>query len=183
MEKGIMPTKYIICQNHTTLFWEDGTETKVIRNNEDEFNRELAFLIAYFQKNSGLSKTQANKFLKNLMTEEEQLYKALFDTCNGIGTTISNIFEGISEACKRLAKSFKDIQDNTININDIKIPQYFKKPNKIKMQKKLEYFSKNHCLQNPIVVDKNNVLRDGYISYLIIKNYTIMDKVIVKRKE
>ena len=36
----------------------------------DKYNREYGFLMAYFQMYSGLSKTQANKYLKNLVKEK-----------------------------------------------------------------------------------------------------------------
>lgn len=50
------------------------------------------------------------------------------------------------------------------------------------MKRKIEYFRKNNRVESPIVLDENNVLKDGYTSYLIFKNYTIMDKVIVVRE-
>lgn len=178
-KNNIMPIKYIINQTHTTLFWKDGTKTIVKKKDEDEFDRKLGFLIAYFQKNSGLSKTQANKYLENLMTEEEMNFKKVFDNLNDV---MGNICLGISNAFKDMANTLKNLQERTINIKDIKIPKYFKKPNEKKMKRKIEYFRRNNCVQSPIVLDENNVLKDGYTSYLIFKNYTIMDKVIVVRE-
>ena len=61
---------YIINDGATILFWIDGTKTIVKRTKEDKFDKRLAFLTAYFQKNSGLSRTKANKFLANLKVEE-----------------------------------------------------------------------------------------------------------------
>lgn len=61
---------YIINDGATILFWADGTKTIVKRTKEDEFNPRLAFLTAYFQKKSGLSKTKANKFLNELKIQE-----------------------------------------------------------------------------------------------------------------
>lgn len=61
---------YIINDGATILFWIDGTKTIVKRTQEDKFDKRLAFLTAYFQKNSGLSRTKANKFLANLKVEE-----------------------------------------------------------------------------------------------------------------
>ena len=60
-----------INRNATILFWKDGTKTIVKKSKEDEHNPRLAFLTAYFQKHSGLSKNKANKFLDGLATEEE----------------------------------------------------------------------------------------------------------------
>lgn len=61
---------YIINDGATILFWSDGTKTIVKRTQEDKFDKRVAFLTAYFQKNSGLSRTKANKFLANLKVEE-----------------------------------------------------------------------------------------------------------------
>lgn len=62
--------RYIINDGATILFWDDGTKTIVKRTKEDKFDKRVAFLTAYFQKNSGLSRTKANKFLANLKVEE-----------------------------------------------------------------------------------------------------------------
>ena len=61
---------YIINDGATILFWNDGTKTIVKRTKEDKFDKRVAFLTAYFQKTSGLSRTKANKFLANLKVEE-----------------------------------------------------------------------------------------------------------------
>lgn len=68
--KGKVPKKYIINKNATILIWKDGTKTVVKRRKEDNYNKKLGFLIAYFQKNSGLTKTQANRYLNNLVEME-----------------------------------------------------------------------------------------------------------------
>ena len=66
-----LPKKYIINNNATILLWKDGTKTIVKRTKEDEYNKTLSFLWAYFQKTSGLSKTKANKYIKGLLDENE----------------------------------------------------------------------------------------------------------------
>lgn len=66
-----LPKHYIINQGATILFWEDGTKTIVKRCADDTYDKRLGFLTAYFQKNCGLSKDKANKFLANL--EEEKV--------------------------------------------------------------------------------------------------------------
>lgn len=60
------PKKYIINKNATILFWEDGTKTVVKLSKDDTYDKEKGFLWAYFQKHSGLSRTQANKYLNSL---------------------------------------------------------------------------------------------------------------------
>ena len=65
------PKRYIINKGATILFWEDGTKTIVKRSKDDAYNKRFGFLTAYFQKHSGLTKNQANKYLANLQDEEE----------------------------------------------------------------------------------------------------------------
>ena len=73
-----LPEKYMITKPNkkgkcaTILFWDldnENNKTIVKLSKNDNYDKRLGFLIAYFQKHSGLSKTQANKYLDNL-TEE-----------------------------------------------------------------------------------------------------------------
>lgn len=64
-----LPRRYIINKDATILFWSDGTKTVVKRSKNDKYDKRLGFLTAYFQKNCGMSKNKANKYLDNL--EEE----------------------------------------------------------------------------------------------------------------
>lgn len=64
-----LPKRYIINKDATILFWNDGTKTVVKRSKNDTYDKRLGFLTAYFQKNCGMSKNKANKYLDNL--EEE----------------------------------------------------------------------------------------------------------------
>ena len=66
-----LPNRYIINKNATILFWEDGSKTVVKRCEDDKYDKRLGFLIGYFQKCSGLSKTKANKFLRDLVEERD----------------------------------------------------------------------------------------------------------------
>lgn len=70
--KKKMPKKYIINKGATILFWDDNENEKTIvkRCKDDKFNKRLGFLTAYFQYHSGLSKTQANKYLSELEVED-----------------------------------------------------------------------------------------------------------------
>lgn len=61
-----LPERYIINKDATILFWEDGTKTIVKKSEDDKEDIVKSFLWAYFQKQSGLSKTQANKYLKKI---------------------------------------------------------------------------------------------------------------------
>ena len=72
--KKKLPEKYIINKGATILFWDEDEEEKTIvkRSKDDKFNKRLGFLTAYFQYHSGLSKTQANKYLDSLEVEKEK---------------------------------------------------------------------------------------------------------------
>lgn len=67
-----MPKKYIINHGATVLMWDDGDKTVVKRCEDDEFNKRLGFLTAFFQHYSGMSKNKANKFLAELEVEDEE---------------------------------------------------------------------------------------------------------------
>lgn len=68
-----MPKRYIVNKDAAILFWDDDTKTVVKRAKDDELDVEKAFLWAYFQKCSGLSRTKANKYLKELKRDYEIL--------------------------------------------------------------------------------------------------------------
>lgn len=70
--KVSMPKKYIINHGATVLIWDNGEKTVVKRCADDEFNKRLGFLTAFFQHYSGMSKNKANKFLAELEVEDEE---------------------------------------------------------------------------------------------------------------
>lgn len=62
-------------------------------------------------------------------------------------------------------------------LSKIKVPEYWCRPNIYKMLERVEYYTRTHKYKVPIIVDKNNMLIDGYTSYLIAKG---LNKKIVK---
>jgi len=81
-----LPKRYIIKKDATVLIWENGEKTIVKRTNEDNFDKRLGFLYAYFQKTSGLSRNKANKYIEELVEEktkeqikEEKIMKRIND--------------------------------------------------------------------------------------------------------
>ena len=68
-----------------------------------------------------------------------------------------------------------------ITINDIKIPEYFTPPNDEKYRKK-EHMYINTGYLSPIIVDHNNVLVDGYISYLILKRSGVQEVECIRQR-
>lgn len=106
-EKSKLPEKYIINKGATILFWEDGTKTVVKRTKDDEYNKIMGFLWAYFQKTSGLSKTKANTYLKELVDADE--LKAIeFIKSENFNATMSNITESMSKVFEDMDNSFKN---------------------------------------------------------------------------
>lgn len=62
-----MPVKVRYNGPATIVWWEDGEKTVVKLSEGDEPDAEKAFLSAFFQKNSNLSRTQANKMLQQII--------------------------------------------------------------------------------------------------------------------
>lgn len=65
--------KYIINENATILFWNDGTKTISKRHKEDKFDKELGYLYAYFYKKYKGNKASMKRVLdcidfKNIKT-------------------------------------------------------------------------------------------------------------------
>lgn len=105
--KKNLPKKYIINKGATVLFWEDGTKTVVKRAKDDEYNKIMGFLWAYFQKTSGLSRTKANEYLRGLVDADD--LKAIELIKSGkLNETMGNVAEGLSKALKSMADSFKN---------------------------------------------------------------------------
>lgn len=72
-----------------------------------------------------------------------------------------------------------------MRLNDIKIRDSFasSEPGEEKMQMKKGEYIRSGKLK-PIMIDENNVLIDGYISYLILKEFGVENTtVIIKEKD
>lgn len=72
---------------------------------------------------------------------------------------------------------------DTINvlISDIIIPDEFTKttPNISKVQRIREYFNVYNTIDEPVTISSSNVLMDGYIRYLIAKEYNMQSILCV----
>ena len=68
-----LPKRYIVNKNAVILFWADGSKTVVKRSKDDEEDAVKGFLWAYFEHNSGMSKTKTNKYLRKV--EEASIEK------------------------------------------------------------------------------------------------------------
>lgn len=65
-EKRSLPKRYIINNGATILFWNDGTKTVSKRHKEDEFDKELGFLFAYYYKKCGLSNGARKRVIESI---------------------------------------------------------------------------------------------------------------------
>ncbi len=56
-------------------------------------------------------------------------------------------------------------------LKNIKISKEFKMkyPRTLKLISKMEYYLRNNKFEQPIVINKDNVLVDGYTSYIIVQ--------------
>jgi hypothetical protein len=67
-----LPRKVIFNKNKkatTLLYGDEATVVKACKG--DKYDKEKGFLMAFFQKQTGLSKTQAKKYLKKITEEKE----------------------------------------------------------------------------------------------------------------
>jgi hypothetical protein len=67
-----LPVKCIQNKGTTVLFWKDGSKQIAKLSKDDKFNPTLGFLMAYFKKTSGMSRTQSAKFIKKMITKKEE---------------------------------------------------------------------------------------------------------------
>ena len=58
--------KYIINDGATIIFWSDGTKTVSKRHKDDEFDKELGFLFAYYYKKCGLSNASRKRVINSI---------------------------------------------------------------------------------------------------------------------
>ena len=71
----IIPERYIVNKGAVILFWGDGTKTIVKRSRYDKHDPIKGFLWAYFEKNSGMTKTQVKKYLMEVNYGKKQKRK------------------------------------------------------------------------------------------------------------
>ena len=72
-KKVDLPERYIINENATILFWQNGEKTVVKRAKDDEYDPVKGFLWAFFQHYCGMSKNKANKYLAGLEVEQPKV--------------------------------------------------------------------------------------------------------------
>ena len=90
-----------------------------------------------------------------------------------LNRSVDNLFLTREEAqirCDELNENLK-----LVNVEDIQIQEVFKEnaPSPDKVINKIAYYKENGKFAKPIRVNKDNVLQDGYIDYLICKTFNI----------
>lgn len=83
-------------------------------------------------------------------------------------STLFKTREEAEEYCIKMNKPKKQIL-----LKDIVIPGCFKdtKPNVEKVKEKIDYYNKHGKFDSKIVINKQDILVDGYITYMIAKMY------------
>lgn len=109
---------------------------------------------------------------------------AVIDYCNsktikGKNLLISTQKNIILELLEKLSERPK-IEE--VDLDSVKVPKYFKRPNEKKFNERLQYVKENNTFKAPIIIDKDNYLKDGYTSYLIAKKMGFV-KIAVVRDE
>lgn len=109
--------------------------------------------------------------------------KITYSTSFNVYKRIKRFFRGLIYRKVKERFNMTDFVDREIiDFADIKISKDFKNhyPNKNKMQERWEYYEKYKEGKVPIIVNENNVLIDGYTTYLIEKRLGIK-QTLVKR--
>ncbi|MDV3426305.1 MAG: hypothetical protein LIR50_03815 [Bacillota bacterium] len=96
-------------------------------------------------------------------------------TCglNEFNRAEGNLFFTKEEAQQRCDELNKERM--TIDIKDIDIPKDFRnsKPSIDKIKRKLDYYKNNNKFDKDIIIDRDRVLQDGYITYLLCKMFNV----------
>lgn len=64
-------------------------------------------------------------------------------------------------------------------LDEIKIPSKYSKPNSEKLEKCRKYYRNHGQLDRDIIVDDEGFIRDGYVGYLVLKEFGIKETIVV----
>lgn len=106
---------------------------------------------------------------------------AVVEYCNAkILKSKNAIIEFQDDLIKALHMKLSE-KEEIIKLSDIIISKKFTKPKREKMKERSEYYREYKDFKVPIILDKNNVLIDGYTTYLIAKKEGL-SHVYIERK-
>lgn len=105
-----------------------------------------------------------------------------------------NIFKKIKEKAEKGIVKYaqKDInklsrflnrprEGEIVKLESIKILKHFKQPGYLKIKSRKEYYKRHKYFRSTIVLDHNNYLVDGYITYLLARQMKF-DCITILRK-
>lgn len=72
-------------------------------------------------------------------------------------------------------------EGEVVKLDNIKIQRYFKQPNFWKIRQQKKYYERFKYFRKAIVLDDNNYLVDGYITYLLARQMRF-DYITILRK-
>lgn len=111
--------KVLINDPATIVFWQDGTKTVLMRNEEDEYDAERVIEKAIAIKLSGTSKTKFNKYVKSIVEEHFDSKNKIDNKINGrehvlkvIEGMINNNYTIFFETFEELSKILEIIEEN-----------------------------------------------------------------------
>lgn len=77
-EKPVKIKEIIYNPPATIVMWDDGTKTIVKVTKDEIYNPIFGVLMAYYQKQSGMTKTQIGKFCDNILKDcKEQIFNKI----------------------------------------------------------------------------------------------------------
>lgn len=125
------------------------------------------------RKSEALNKLIAYACCNNSLCEKCPLSKK---ECKEVIFTRENIISAINE--------LRNIEMTRIKLSDIIIPKAFTdhppKENKVEICR--HFWKYAHKQDREIVVDKDNVIRDGYIQYLVLKEFGVEEVLVAKQR-
>ena len=66
-----------------------------------------------------------------------------------------------------------------MRLDEIKIPSVYSPPNGEKLQKCRQYYESHGKLDRDIVVGSGGFIRDGYVGYLVLKEFGVKETIVV----
>ena len=123
---------------------------------------------------------QAHACCSFVNTENKLCMLCPLNSTHDCANTVIN--EEVIIKAMKIMKGIKTMK--TIKLSEIKITDAFKQttPNPQKVQGYREYYENYGKQAKPILVDYHNILRDGYIQYLILKENGIEEATIIRKK-
>lgn len=66
-----------------------------------------------------------------------------------------------------------------MSMDEIKVPSIYSRPNPDKLQKCRQYYQQHGKLDRDIVIGNGGYIRDGYVGYLILKEFGVKEAMVI----